>query len=32
MNLTIENDRLPVISGLAAAIGEITGDEYLTGI
>ncbi len=32
MDLTIENDRLPAISGLAAAMGEITGDEYLAGI
>jgi hypothetical protein len=32
MDLTKESDRLPAISGLAAAIGDITGDEYIAGI
>lgn len=32
MDLTKESDRLPAVSGLAAAIGDVTGDEYIAGI
>jgi hypothetical protein len=31
-HITKPGDRLPALSGLAKAVGEVTGDEYLAGV